>query len=85
MSQRPLTPHERASVLIVGRRVAQELAAAALDPASGLSTPVRAALAGLVLAVDAEAHRRAGVPLPDAETRAALEAALPMARDPRPP
>lgn len=82
---RPLAPHDRHSVLVVGRRVAAELAAVALDPASGLPLRVRAALAGLVLAVDLAAHRRAGVSLPDPETRAALIAVLPTPEHPRPP
>ena len=80
-----LTSHDRHSVLVVGRRVAAELAAVALDPASGLPTPVRASLAALVLAVDLEAHRRAGVDLPDPETRLALVRALPATLQPRPP
>lgn len=80
-----LTPHDWHSVLVVGRRVAAELADVAIDPASGLSLAVRATVAGVVLAVDLEAHRRAGVALPDPETRAALAAALPEPEHLRPP
>ena len=77
MNRGHLTPHDRASLLIVGRRIAAQLAAKALDPASGLSWPVRTGLAALVLAVDLEAHRRAGVDPPNETLRAALTAALP--------
>ena len=76
MSRAVLTPHDRASVLIVGRRIAADLATRALDPASGLRMADRVALAALVMAVDIEACRQAGVEPPTAELRAALSAAL---------
>ena len=53
--------HSRSEVLQLGRRIAAELAAEAVDPAAPLCMADRLALGTLSLAVEAEAARRADV------------------------
>ncbi len=63
-------------MLALGRRIAAELAAEALDPEASLAMADRIALATLSLAVEAEAARRAGAEPLTAEAIPALAAAL---------
>ncbi len=68
--------HSRAEVLILGRRIAAELAGEALDPVAALTMADRVALATLALAVEAEAARRAGAEPMTAEALPLLADAL---------
>ena len=64
--------HARAEVLILGRRIAADLAAEALTPNARLTMADRLGLATLALAVEAEAARRAGAEPTTAEATAIL-------------
>ena len=66
----------RAEMLLLGRRVAAELAVEAIGPGSALSMADRMALATLALAVEAEAARRAGAEPFTVEALPLLAAAL---------
>ncbi len=61
MNRAPLTPHCRASVLIISRRLAEELVTRAFDGTDALPLADRIAIMKLVLAVDVEASRRVGL------------------------
>ncbi len=76
MTRAPLTPHCRASVLIISRRLAEELVARAFDGTDALPLADRIALMKLVLAVDVEASRRVGLTTMTTEERDALTEAL---------
>lgn len=76
MNRAPLPPHARASVLIISRRLAEELVARAFDGTDVLPLADRIALMKLVLAVDVEACRRVGLTTMTREERDALTEAL---------
>ncbi|MGI3903050.1 MAG: hypothetical protein ACRYGP_30160 [Janthinobacterium lividum] len=76
MNRAPLSPHARASVLIISRRVAEELVARAFDGTEVLPLVDRIALLKLVLAVDVEASRRVGLTTMAKEERGALTETL---------
>ena len=76
MNRAPLTPHCRASVLIISRRLAEELVTRAFDGTDVLPLADRIALVKLVLAVDVEAARRVGLTTMTTEERDTLTKAL---------
>ena len=76
MTRTPVTPHCRASVLIISRRLAGELIGRAFDGTDALPLVDRIALIKLVLAVDVEAARRVGLTTMTTEERDTLTEAL---------
>ena len=76
MNRAPLTPHCRASVLIISRRLAGEIVARVFDGTDALPLVDRIALMKLVLAVDVEASRRVGLTTMTREERDALTEVL---------
>ncbi len=73
--RRPCCYHPT-EILLVGRRIAADLAGEACNPVSALPMADRMALAAMALAVEAEAAERAGVDPMTAETLPVLAAAL---------
>ena len=76
MTRAPVTPHCRASVLIISRRLAGEIIARVFVGTDALPLVDRIALMKLVLAVDVEASRRVGLTTMTTEERDTLTEAL---------
>ncbi len=72
MIRAPLNAHSQASVLIISRRLAEELVTRAFDGTDILPLADRIALMKLVLAVDVEASRRVGLTTMTTEERDVL-------------